>query len=703
MVAALTVEIRQLLGQQRVDDAIPKLEKALKEFPGETELSALLAYSNEILAARRRTDSVNELAKRAKTLLRNGKPREAETLLKEGLRQFPDEEAFVTLLKRAQDASTKEQEAAPDIPVETTPTRTADETVTVSPAGTGFGRVRNPEKLVEVYRTSIWRRASIGLLLLIVAGLVGWWALIPHKTPYQQEFEQAKSYAEQKEFGKAIDVLQKIPSNSPLYKQAQDLLVTARQSEKQQNLDVLVAQLQEQHKQNQDDQATETIRKVLDLDPANRIAISVRDEIQKNADDAFGRKTQAEQDQYVKETLAAAQQLFTDGHLEEARARVDEVQRLRADDRNAATLSRRIATQIEALTQMNSERLRSETARASAEKARAAELDPQDFTQAQRSVDAARGFETSKRFDQASKKYGEAADLFRASENAAQSKSAATQLQQRNQAEAARADYEQSRARARTADAETKATARFQAASARGTDAQTKFDKSDFPGARADFDAASKGMAQAADDATAATQLAANQAQLAGQRAAMDTARTEMENTKRGFSGTDAAATAAENRAQQLSRDGKFGDATTAYQQATSLYREAVRKDAQKKDAAQKDDNDRRSISALLDQYRDAYQASDLNAVHRVYPGLAGGDEAKVKNMFANSRSIQLSIEVNTNEIQITGDTAKLTTKESLKFLGRQDNKQQTNGGPVTFVFRKNTGGAWVIQSITRS
>jgi hypothetical protein len=437
------------------------------------------------------------------------------------------------------------------------------------------------------------------------------------------------------------------------------------------------------------------------LDPSNRTALSVREEIEKTKTEAFERKTQEEQDQYLKETLVAAQKLFTDGNLEEARAKADEVLRLRRDDRTATNLARRIATQIEAVTKMNSERSRSDDAKASAEKARAS--DQTEFTQAQRAVDAARGFETAKRFDQAYKNYASAADLFAAAEKAVKenaTRTTAAQLQQRKEAEAARTDYEQNYARARAADAETKASNRFQAALAQGTDAKTKLEKSDFAGARAGFDTASKGMALAADDATAATQAAANQAaanqaaaQLAGQRAAMDTARNEMDGAKRGFSGTDATALAEENRARGLSQEGKFADATTAYQRAASLWRDAV------KNAAQLD-SDRQAIRGVLEQYRNAYQAKDMTGIRKVFT-IGGKEESDTAKMFDFSKSIQLSLDPKNNEIQITGDTARVVTQGGLHILTKVDNKKQDEVIRFTFNLRK-TNGFWVIQSISR-
>src|SRR5262249_48670286 len=152
---------------------------------------------------------------------------------------------------------------------------------------------------------------------------------------------------------------------------------------------------------------------------------------------------------------------------------------------------------------------------------------------------------------------------------------------------------------------ESKAKARFDAALAQSVDAQNRFEHGDFVGAASQFQTATKGMLQASEEAVNATQEAQ-------QRAAMDAARTEMENVKRGFVGTDAAASAEETRARQLAQDGKFVEATAAYQRATPLWRDAILRDGQRKDAtqaAQKEEAERQSIRALLDRYRSAYEA----------------------------------------------------------------------------------------------
>src|SRR5262249_8918220 len=152
-------------------------------------------------------------------------------------------------------------------------------------------------------------RVAVGFALLILVALIAW-ALFPGRPKYQEQLDSARSYVAAKEYGKAIDLLHQIPSNSSLYQEAQVLLTAARNADKQNNIETLLGQARALHQQNQDAQSLEALAKALELDPSNPTAASMRDEIQKAA---YARKTEAEQDLYVEETRAKSRQLFDAG------------------------------------------------------------------------------------------------------------------------------------------------------------------------------------------------------------------------------------------------------------------------------------------------------------------------------------------------------------------------------------------------------
>src|SRR5262249_1410651 len=159
---------------------------------------------------------------------------------------------------------------------------------------------------------------------------------------------------------------------------------------------------------------------------------------------AYARKSQAEQNLYVEETRSKARQLFEAGNLEEAKTRVDEVLLVRVDDPEARKLQTQILIQLQALERMNFEFSKLDQPRAAALKAQASELDQRRFEQAQQIEKVARGLQTSRLYDQAAKRFADAADLYRASESAARDSlaKAGNAIQQlRIQAESARTDF----------------------------------------------------------------------------------------------------------------------------------------------------------------------------------------------------------------------------------------------------------------------
>jgi eukaryotic-like serine/threonine-protein kinase len=704
--STLVAEIRHLLDEEQVDSAIARLQTALRDNPGESELIALHAYAKEILDAREGAEDIGNLAKKAIALLQSGKPSEAESLLKDAVTRYPEEETFPPLLARAQAevAAMQAKQAAkraPDaitsklqIRLDTARPGTPKVEVT-APASTPDADISRP-KQGRLARTAV----LIGVLL-VIALIV--WVAVPRRPQYQEQFESARGFFQQKDYGKAIEALQEIPSTAPQYSEAQSLLSAAKDAEKQQQSQELLAQAVQQHNQGRNAESLATLQKILDTDPGNQQAKSLRDEI---ALDDYRKKTQTEQDRYVAAGVAQAQQLLNAGNVDAAKTKIDEVILLQPNDPAAAALNRRIVTQVQAVRKTNDERSKSAEAKTAAEKVRAAEIDQARFAAAQRLEETALRQQQDRRYDDAAKTFAEAAAMYAESEKASAAEiraradrdnqeRAALQTQQ-NQADAARAAYEQNRAKARAADAEAKAADRFQAATRVAADAQARFDRGDFTGARSQFEQASQGMVQAADVATRATQAAQQAAQTAQQAAqrTMDAARTEMEAVKRGLSARDARGAAEEGRAQQLAQEGKLADATTSYQTAASLYRDAAQREA----AAQRDENERQSIRASLDRYKAAYERKDLAAMRSVFP-MGAAQEKDVSDTFQFARTIQMNLTI--TDIQISGEAARVAARRQLSMRTTDNKNVQSPQESITFNLRKREG-SWLIDSISR-
>jgi serine/threonine-protein kinase len=106
---------------------------------------------------------------------------------------------------------------------------------------------------------------------------------------------------------------------------------------------------------------------------------------------------------------------------------------------------------------------------------------------------------------------------------------------------------------------------------------------------------------------------------------------------------------------------------------------------------------DRQGVSAALGQYKQAYEARNIDALRAVYPSLAGNALRSLRDAFAHADSIQLDLNV-VKEPEISGDSATVHAERSLR---------QTEGrkalapiqGPLTIRLHR-AGQAWVIDSI---
>ena len=252
---------------------------------------------------------------------------------------------------------------------------------------------------------AMWLGVFIGIIAI---GLLIW-VLIPKSPSYDQQIASGRSLLEQKQFEEARDVLQQIPSNSALHAQAQDLINQTREAEKKNTIERLVAETSNLRRQGNNEKSLATARQVLELDPSNAAATSLRDEIER---ENFEAKSEEQRTQYVNATLATAEQLFRSGDFERARQKTDEVLVLRPENPKASTLRRTILVQLEASNNANSERARTAQAKASAQTAKAPELASSRFAAAQRAENTASHRQEAKQSDQAAKLFAEATGLY---------------------------------------------------------------------------------------------------------------------------------------------------------------------------------------------------------------------------------------------------------------------------------------------------
>jgi tetratricopeptide (TPR) repeat protein len=640
---------RQALKSNDLEGARGHVQRAEALDPNNQDAARLQAQigqrAAELAAERERQQRTQELLAEVQNALEKGDPERAGALLTEattlGL-ELPGAVGLRSKIEKQRKALSKKQ-----------PVGTAQQVPSVS-APVVAQRARVPQ-------AAIW----IGVLVAALGIGLMVWLFSPRSPGYEQQIADARSYIQQKEFEKARGALQQIPSDSPLYKEAQDLINEASNGEKQATIDAFLADASNLRKQGQNEKSLAAAEKVLGLDSTNQAAKSLRDEIER---ERFQSKTDAEREQFVNAALASAEALLKSGDLQGANGKADAVIAVRPDDARAANLKQRITTQIKAADNANTERAKSERAKASAENAKAPDLAAARFAAAQRAEQTALRQQSAKQFDQSAKGFSEAAALYAEAEKDArtesqvrtdrekeaqltQQRNAAAVQALRNQAEGARMAYEQNRTKARDAEAETRAGDRFQAAARVANDAQSKFDRGDFAGARTDWDTASVQM---------------NQAQEAAAKAAQ----------------------ASQQTAQQTA------------QQAQSAQLEKNRLEAaqrQAAEAAQREETERVAIRAVVARYRTAYEARNMGGIRAVFPGIGGMEETGHTSNFGIARSIQMQLKE--RELRLTGDTARAAYEQSVE-IRTTDNKTLKVPQPSIVFNLGKRGGSWVILSI---
>ena len=163
-----------------------------------------------------------------------------------------------------------------------------------------------------------------------------------------------------------------------------------------------------------------------------------------------------------------------------------------------------------------------------------------------------------------------------------------------HQAETAHREYDQNQTKAHDAGADTKAGGPYQSGMRLATDAQTKFDRSDFNGARTDWENASKQMQQA-------------------------------------FTMADAV--------KPVPAPPPAAPPPPAPAQNTATQTAAAQASAAQKAAAQKAE-DERAIQTVLDRYKAAYEAKNLARIKSVFPGLGGNEEKATSENIRYAKTI---------------------------------------------------------------
>ncbi len=114
-------------------------------------------------------------------------------------------------------------------------------------------------------------------------------------------------------------------------------------------------------------------------------------------------------------------------------------------------------------------------------------------------------------------------------------------------------------------------------------------------------------------------------------------------------------------------------------------------------DAARKltEEQDRRDIQSLMNNYKAAYEHRDLNALVALYPTLSAEHQKATQTKFKNASSV--TMELSTDQLKIDGEQATIKVSQALKWVQKDGSGSSDIPPPLTFTLTKK-GGHWLIQ-----
>ena len=101
-------------------------------------------------------------------------------------------------------------------------------------------------------------------------------------------------------------------------------------------------------------------------------------------------------------------------------------------------------------------------------------------------------------------------------------------------------------------------------------------------------------------------------------------------------------------------------------------------------------------IAGVVERYKSALEQRNMSALKAVWPGLSGAQQAAIEGDFANARSIE--VDLSSPKITVSGSTATVVTRRQYQLRTRDG--QQLRSESITTITLRQTGGAWVIESV---
>jgi ketosteroid isomerase-like protein len=101
-------------------------------------------------------------------------------------------------------------------------------------------------------------------------------------------------------------------------------------------------------------------------------------------------------------------------------------------------------------------------------------------------------------------------------------------------------------------------------------------------------------------------------------------------------------------------------------------------------------------VPAIVERYRAALEQRDVAALHDIWPGLGGAQEAAIRADFDNARSIEVAI--TGLNVEVSGTSATATGLRRYVVHTRDGHRLQSD--TVTTILLRKVGPRWVIDSM---
>jgi len=311
-IAAALERGRQALERGAFDEAVREAESVSAMDPRNKEAHALL---KDIKAGRRRSEKAE--AQEKKRLEKESKREEKEA------RQLEE---------KRQSSPSADMDSAGEL----------DRTVLlVKPASRKFPK------------GALWIAAAV--VVVLAAVIVVWKMPRRQQAPPDPSAQLAAAQAslDSGMLDEAIAVAEQVIATYPDNAPAQALLVTARQRKTEKEIETLLMEAQSLRSQGSPHESLIVLAKLLTLDPANEAALTVRSQIEA---ELTASKSASEQDAAIRQWLAAAERLIAGGKLNEAKAELDKVARVRPAAPELKSLRRRMTTQTDETSRLEKEK-----------------------------------------------------------------------------------------------------------------------------------------------------------------------------------------------------------------------------------------------------------------------------------------------------------------------------------------------------------